>query len=103
MEYDQRMIIKFLLNEGADARDIVDRLQTQFGEHPYKLRAVRFWIPDVRLGCASSPVWQLGPVNFGYFAAFLIPTIHYNTSILGLLHFSHKGARYSHNDAMSGI
>jgi hypothetical protein len=28
MEYDQRMIIKFLLNEGADARDIADRLET---------------------------------------------------------------------------
>jgi hypothetical protein len=30
MEYDERMIIKFLWNEGADARDIADRLQTNF-------------------------------------------------------------------------
>jgi hypothetical protein len=28
MEYDQRMIIKFLWNEEANARDIADRLQT---------------------------------------------------------------------------
>jgi hypothetical protein len=28
MEYDPRVIIKFLLNEGAHARDIADRLQT---------------------------------------------------------------------------
>jgi hypothetical protein len=28
MEYDQRMIIKFLLNERADVRDIADRPQT---------------------------------------------------------------------------
>jgi hypothetical protein len=28
IEYDQRVIIKFLLNEGADARDIADILQT---------------------------------------------------------------------------
>jgi hypothetical protein len=33
MEYDQRVIIKFLLNEGADAHGIADRLQTQFGEY----------------------------------------------------------------------
>jgi hypothetical protein len=31
MEYDQRVIIKILLNERADARDITDRLQAQFG------------------------------------------------------------------------
>jgi hypothetical protein len=33
MEYDQRVIIKFLLNEETDARDIADRMQAQFGEH----------------------------------------------------------------------
>jgi hypothetical protein len=60
MEYDQRMIIKFLLNEGADARDIADRLQTdcrqimdrlqaQFGEHAYQFRMVQFWITEVWL------------------------------------------------------
>jgi hypothetical protein len=30
MEYDQRVIIKFLCNEEADARDSADRLQTDF-------------------------------------------------------------------------
>jgi hypothetical protein len=42
MEYDQRMIIKFLLNEGPDACDIADKLQAQFGEHVYVLRMIRF-------------------------------------------------------------
>jgi hypothetical protein len=37
MEYDQRVIIKFLWNEEADARKIADRLQTQFTEHSYQL------------------------------------------------------------------
>jgi hypothetical protein len=37
MEYDQRIIIKFVLNERFDARDIADRLQAQFDEHAYKL------------------------------------------------------------------
>jgi hypothetical protein len=30
MEYDQRVIIKFLLNEGTDTRDTTDRLQTDW-------------------------------------------------------------------------
>jgi hypothetical protein len=38
------------LNEGADARDIADKLQTQFGEHAYKLWTIQFWITEVRLG-----------------------------------------------------
>jgi hypothetical protein len=42
MEYDQKMIIKFLLNKGANTRDIVDRVQTQFDEHAYKFRTVQF-------------------------------------------------------------
>jgi hypothetical protein len=50
MEYDQRVIIKFLLNEGADVRDIADRLQEQFGEYIYKVQTVQFWIAEVRLG-----------------------------------------------------
>jgi hypothetical protein len=44
MEYDQRVIIKFLSNEGADARQIVTRLQGQFSEHFHRLRTVKFWI-----------------------------------------------------------
>jgi hypothetical protein len=50
MEYDQRMIIKFLWNEGADARQIADRLHTQFSKHFYYLQIVRFWIAEIRRG-----------------------------------------------------
>jgi hypothetical protein len=50
MQYDQRMIITFRLNEGADARDIAERRPAQFDEHTYKLRMVQFWITEVRLG-----------------------------------------------------
>jgi hypothetical protein len=50
MEYDQRMIIKFLWNDGVDTRQIVARLQAQFAEHFYQLRTVRFWITEIRCG-----------------------------------------------------
>jgi hypothetical protein len=35
MEYDQRVIIKFLWNEKADVHKITVRLQAQFAEHFY--------------------------------------------------------------------
>jgi hypothetical protein len=35
MEYDQRVIIKFLWNERADARKTAARLQEQFAKHAY--------------------------------------------------------------------
>jgi hypothetical protein len=50
MEYDQRVIIKFLWNDRANARKIVARLQTQFAEHVYQLRTVQFWITEIRRG-----------------------------------------------------
>jgi hypothetical protein len=50
MEYDQRVTIKFLWNEGADACQIAARLQTQFAEHAYRLRTVQFWITEIRRG-----------------------------------------------------
>jgi hypothetical protein len=50
MEYDQRVIINFLWNEEADARQIADRLQAQFAEHSHQLRTVRFWIAEIRRG-----------------------------------------------------
>jgi hypothetical protein len=50
MEYDQRMIIRFFWNEGIDANQITAKFQTQFCEHAYKLRTVRFWIAEVRFG-----------------------------------------------------
>jgi hypothetical protein len=50
MEYDQRMMIRFLLNERIDVDEIAHRLHAQFGEHIYALPTVRFWIAEVRLG-----------------------------------------------------
>jgi hypothetical protein len=50
MEYDQRVIVKFLWNEGIDARKITARLQAQFVEHAYQLEAVKFWITKIRRG-----------------------------------------------------
>jgi hypothetical protein len=41
MESDQRMIIKFLLNERAIVRDITDTLQAQFDEHSYKFGTIQ--------------------------------------------------------------
>jgi hypothetical protein len=50
MEYDQRVTIKFLWNEEANARQIADRLQVQFAEHFYQLQTVRFLIAEIRRG-----------------------------------------------------
>jgi hypothetical protein len=50
MEYDQRVIIKFLSNDGSDARAIADRFQARFVEHAYQLQTIRFWIAEARLG-----------------------------------------------------
>jgi pyocin large subunit-like protein len=50
MEYDQRVTIKFLWNDGANARQMADRLRAQFAEHFYQLRTVRFWIAEIRRG-----------------------------------------------------
>jgi hypothetical protein len=50
VEYDQRMIIKFLWNEKTNASKIATRLQAQFSEHAYQLRTVQFWITEIRRG-----------------------------------------------------
>jgi hypothetical protein len=50
MEHDQRVIINFLWNEGADARQIATRLQAQFAEHAYQFQTVEFWITEIRRG-----------------------------------------------------
>jgi hypothetical protein len=50
MEYDQRVITRFLSNEGIASDKITTRLQIQFAEHAYKLRTVRFWIGEVQFG-----------------------------------------------------
>jgi hypothetical protein len=50
MEYDRRVIIKFLWNEKVNARQIAARLQAQFSEHDYQPRTVQFWITEIRRG-----------------------------------------------------
>jgi hypothetical protein len=50
MEYDQRMIMKFLWNERTDARQIATKLQAQLAKHADQLRTVRFWIAEIGRG-----------------------------------------------------
>jgi hypothetical protein len=50
MEYEQRVIIKFLFNDGLDPRQIVEKLEAQFHKNGYSLRAVQFWSGEVRRG-----------------------------------------------------
>jgi hypothetical protein len=50
MEYEQRVIIKILFNEGADARQIAERLRAQFHEDACALPTVQFWITELRRG-----------------------------------------------------
>jgi hypothetical protein len=42
IEYEQRVIVKFLFNEGADAGQIAERLRAQFHEDTCALRTVQF-------------------------------------------------------------
>jgi hypothetical protein len=42
MEYEHRVIIKFLFNDGLDSRQIVEQLETQFHEDAYSLGVVQF-------------------------------------------------------------
>jgi hypothetical protein len=50
MDHDQRVIIKFLWNEGTDSCQIAAKLQIQFVEHVYQLQTVKFWITEIRRG-----------------------------------------------------
>jgi hypothetical protein len=50
MEHDQRVIMKFLWNETADAHQIAVSLQAQFAEHVYQLQTVQFWIIEIQRG-----------------------------------------------------
>jgi hypothetical protein len=47
MEYDQRVIIKFLWNEKTNAHEITQRLQAQFHEEAYTFRTIQFWIGEL--------------------------------------------------------
>jgi hypothetical protein len=48
MKDEQRIVITIFWNEGADAREIADRFQAEFGEHAHQLRMIRFWIAEAR-------------------------------------------------------
>jgi hypothetical protein len=50
MKYEQRVIIRFLTNEGIEADQIHVRLCAQFGEQTYALRTIRTWILEIRRG-----------------------------------------------------
>jgi histone-lysine N-methyltransferase SETMAR len=50
MDFEQRVIIRFLFKEGVDANDIHTRLSAQFGDKAYSLRSVRRWCQYVRQG-----------------------------------------------------
>jgi hypothetical protein len=50
MDHVQRVVIKFLWKEKANASQIAARLQEQFFEHAYPLRTVQFWITEIWRG-----------------------------------------------------
>jgi transposase len=50
MEDEQRLIIKFLFNDGLDADQITEKLSAQFNEDAYSLRTVQLWIGELRRG-----------------------------------------------------
>jgi hypothetical protein len=47
MEHEQRVIIKFLFNDGLNTRQIVKKLEAQFHEDAYSLHTVQFCIGEV--------------------------------------------------------
>jgi hypothetical protein len=54
MEYEQRVIIRFLLQEDANANDIHTRPQAQFTDGAYSIRTVRHWRQFIRQGEKTS-------------------------------------------------
>jgi hypothetical protein len=50
MQFDQRVIIRFLYNEEADAHEIFRRLEAQFGDSSDALRTLKYWIGEIRRG-----------------------------------------------------
>jgi hypothetical protein len=50
MDFEQKVIIRFLFKEGVDANDIHTRLLAQFGDETYSLRSVQPWCQYVRQG-----------------------------------------------------
>jgi histone-lysine N-methyltransferase SETMAR len=50
MEYEQTVIIKFLIKESADGHEIHTRLSAQFGEQTNALRIIQFWVREIQRG-----------------------------------------------------
>jgi hypothetical protein len=50
MEYEQRIIIKFLTNESVEAHEIHMRLNAEFGAQTYALRTIEFWVHEIQRG-----------------------------------------------------
>jgi hypothetical protein len=50
MQYEQRVIIRFLANRNWDANDITAALKEDFGQHAYALRTVQSWLVEIRQG-----------------------------------------------------
>jgi hypothetical protein len=48
MEYEQRLIIRFLTNEDVDAHEIHTILNAQFGEQTYGLGGIQFWVREMQ-------------------------------------------------------
>jgi hypothetical protein len=47
MEYEQRVIIKFLTNESVHAHEIHRRLMAQFSERTYALRTIQLRVREI--------------------------------------------------------
>jgi hypothetical protein len=50
MDYEQRVIVRFLYKEGVLPVEIHTRVKAQFGEDAYSLRSVQHWCQLVRQG-----------------------------------------------------
>jgi hypothetical protein len=56
MGYGQRVIIKFLVNDGLSADEIEEKPGAQFTEDAYSLRTVQFWIAEVQKAAKISTI-----------------------------------------------
>jgi hypothetical protein len=50
MQYEQRMIIRFLANHNWGANEIAPRLKENFGQDGYALRMAQGWLVELRWG-----------------------------------------------------
>jgi hypothetical protein len=67
MDFEQRLVIRFLFKEGVDANDIHTRLLAQFGDETYSLRSVQRSCQYVRQGrelMHDDPRSGRAPVDF---------------------------------------